>query len=210
MSLTLLALTAAVAAGAGYVVARKYKQDALVPDGDPAAAADSAKKDASTKKEGDGAGSTVVGLPLELGDVVQAEGEERWLAGALMARESGRVVAAVFFAPEGGTQHAVAVFAAPRPDIHWLAPAEADCPGEPPATLEISGDSFTRKSRLPVRLERVGQGVPQVEDVGVWGSYEGGGREVALVVTSAGKTLAWRGRRLDDDEYERLGKGGDG
>ena len=206
MSLTLLALTAAVAAGAGYVVARKYKQDALVPEGEAAGAAD-AKKDASGKKPADAAATT--GLPLELGDVVQAEGEERWLAGALLAREGGRLVAAVFFAPEGATQHAVAAFAAPRREIHWLVPAEADCPAEPPATLEVSGTSFTRKSRLPVRLERLGQGVPHVEDVGVWGSYEGGGREVALVVTSAGKTLAWRGRRLDDDEYERLGKGGD-
>lgn len=209
MSLTLLALTAAVAAGAGYVVARKYKQDALVPDdgADGTDAKGDAGKGVAAKKDADA--PSTAGLPLELGDVVQAEGEERWLAGALMAREAGRLVSAVFFAPEGGTQHAVAAFAAPRRDIQWLVPAEADCPAEPPATLEVSGTSFTRKSRLPVRLERVGQGVPVVEDVGVLGTYEGGGREVALVVTSGGKTLAWRGRRLDEDEYERLGKGGD-
>ena len=211
MSLTLLAVAAAVAAGAGYFAARRrYRSDALT-DAD-------AEGKTGGGGSGGGAGATdkpkpvepspFAGLPLELGDVVSADGEERWLAGALVAREDARVVSALFLAPEGGTQHAVAAFAAPRREIYWLAPADVTCPEEPPATLEIDATSFARKGRLPVRIDRLGQGAPQLAETALWGVYEAGGRDVALVIVSGGKAHCWKGRRLDEGEYDRLGKGG--
>ena len=99
-------------------------------------------------------------LPFTLGDVVSSGPDERWLAGAIVAREGGRVIGALFLAPEGVVHKAVAVFAPPRKDIWWMSPAELTSPDEPPATIEVAGVALQRKGRLPVTLERHGQGAP--------------------------------------------------
>jgi Ni/Co efflux regulator RcnB len=150
---------------------------------------------------------TFAGLPLSLGDVVSDGHEERWLAGALVAREQGRVLSALFLAPEGAKLSAVAVFAAPRKDIYWMDPAELDVTDEPPATIELGGVAFRRKARLPVTLERLGQGAPSIGEEAIWGVYDGGPSEVAVVLVSEGRVHAWQGRRLDEDRYDRLGEG---
>lgn len=149
-------------------------------------------------------------LPLCLGDVVVAEGEERWLAGGLLAREGDKVVAAIFFAPEGSHTKAVVAFARPRRDILWLAPARASSPAEPPASCEIDGEPMTRRGRLPVVLTRHGQGVPKIGEAGILAEYEGVADEIAVLLTSDGRALAWSGRRLVPGDYDRLGSGGDG
>lgn len=148
-------------------------------------------------------------LPLALGDVVVAEGEERWLAGGLVAREGDRVVAAVFFAPEGSRTRTVVAFARPRRDILWLAPASVDSPAEPPASCLIAGSPMTRRGRLPVTLARHGQGVPAVGESGILAEYEGGADEIAVLLTSEGRAIAWSGRRLIEGDYDRLGSGGE-
>ena len=150
---------------------------------------------------------TFAGLPLSLGDVVSDGHEERWLAGALVAREQGRVLSALFLAPEGAKLSAVAVFAAPRKDIYWMDPAELDVTDEPPATIELAGIAFRRKARLPVTIERLGQGAPSIGEEAIWGVYDGGPAEVAVVLVSEGRVHAWQGRKLDEDRYDRLGEG---
>jgi hypothetical protein len=147
------------------------------------------------------------GLPLSLGDVVSDHHEERWLAGALVAREGGRVISALFLAPEGAKLSAVAVFAAPRKEIYWMDPAELDVTDEPPATIELAGIAFRRKARLPVTIERLGQGAPSIGEEAIWGVYDGGPAEVAVVLVSDGRVYAWQGRKLDEDRYDRLGEG---
>jgi hypothetical protein len=147
------------------------------------------------------------GLPLSLGDVVSDHHDERWLAGALVAREQGRVIAALFLAPEGAKLSAVAVFAAPRKDIYWMDPAPLDVTDEPSATIELAGIAFRRKARLPVTIERLGQGAPSVGEEAIWGVYDGGPGEVAVVLVSDGRVYAWQGRKLDEDRYDRLGEG---
>lgn len=218
MSFTLLlAVTAAVAASMGYLAARKHGDE---DDGPP----DSGEEGGARKKDREkeppakpapkpikkpaATVSPFATLPLALGDVVSAGAEERWLAGAVVAREGGRVIGAVFLAPEGAVHKAVAVFSPPRKDIWWMSPATVDSPSEPPATIEIGGVALPRKGRLPVTLERLGQGAPDVGEEGLWAVYDQG-RDVALVVASQGKAHAWSGRRLDEDEYDRLGGGGD-
>ena len=67
--------------------------------------------------------------------------------------------------------------------------------------------TFRRKGRLPVAMERLGQGAPSVGPEAIWGAYEGGKGEVAVVITSQGSTYAWMGRRLDEEQYDRLGAG---
>ena len=207
MSLMLIAaVTAAVAASVGYHASRRKD-----PDGGHGG--DDGEKDpppdpqAMRREQEAGA---FEGLPLTLGDVVSAGPDERWLAGALVARERGEVITVLFLAPEGATQGAVAVFAPPRQDIFWLAPTTAESPDEPPATLEIGGVAMRRRGRLPVALERMGQGAPRVGEAGILATYEGDPGEVALVVASEGRIHAWSGRRLEAEQYERLGEGGEG
>jgi len=150
---------------------------------------------------------TFAGFPLSLGDVVSDHHEERWLAGALVAREQGRVISVLFLAPEGAKLSAVAAFAAPRKEIYWMDPAELDVTEEPPATIELGGSVFRRKARLPVTIERMGQGAPSIGEEAIWGVYDGGPAEVAVVLVSEGRVWAWQGRKLDEDRYDRLGEG---
>jgi hypothetical protein len=206
MSLVVIAVTAAVAASLGYLASRRKEPSAEEAEGrDKAGGA----KDKEAPKVQKPARDPLAGLLFGLGDVVSAEGEERWLAGAIAVRDRGETVAAVMLAPEGLTQQAVVAFPPPERRILWLAPVEVVSPPEPPATLEFGGDVMTRKSRVPVSFERLGQGAPSVGATGIFATYETGSREVAVVITSEGKTFAWSGRRLDVDEYDNMGRVGD-
>lgn len=198
MSLILLAtITAAVAASAGYLAARRRP-----PEPEP-------DERESEPPEPEPAPDPFAALPLRLGDVVQAAREERWLAGAILAREGDEVRVALFIAPEGAAQGVVAAFAPPRQDIYWMEPAAAESPAEPPAALEIGGVPMQRRGRVPVALERLGQGAPSVGAEGLLAMYEGGAGTVAILVRSEGRTHAWWGRRFEAGEYDRLGSGGD-
>lgn len=204
MSLLLVAaVTAAVAASAGYLASRRK-----APEEDHSEKGERSRQRALTAAAR--APRLFEGLPLQLGDVVTAGSEERWLAGALVARERGEVVAVVFLAPEGATQGVVTVFPPPRQEIYWLSPAEVESPDEPPATLELGGVAMRRRGRLPVAVERLGQGTPRVGEEGILATYEGGGGDVAVVIGSERRTHAWVGRRIEAGDYERLGEGGDG
>lgn len=200
MSFLLAALAASAAAGfATYWAARKGAPRSR------AAALEAAKKAKAALAPP--APTTPDTLPLSLGDVVSAEGEERWLEGALVAREDGSARAALFFAREGLEERAVLVFAPPRREIHWLAPTPALAPREPPGTLEVGRATYTLVGRFPAAVERVGQGAPHVGDVVLWALYEGGGRKVALLLTGGVEARVWTGTRVDDGEWDRLGKG---
>jgi hypothetical protein len=223
MSFTLLlTVTAAVAASMGYLAARKRGGEDEEPPPDSGEEGAGRKKEQDKEKEPSGkpaprpqkkapvaaASLPFATLPLALGDVVSSGTEERWLAGAVVAREGGRVIGALFLAPEGASQHAVAVFAPPRKEIWWMSPAAIASPDEPPATIEIDGAAMPRKGRLPVTLERLGQGVPPLGEEGLWAVYDRG-REVAMVIASHGTAHGWSGVRLEEGEYDRLGGGGD-
>lgn len=201
MSLTLIAITAAVAASLGYLASRKRGGDGAPPEEPKKPPPMTNKKGKTEPKVSD----PLASLGLSLGDVVSAEGEERWLAGAILARDTN-IVAAVFIAPEGLAHRAVVAFPLPDRRIQWLAPADVDSPAEPPATLEIGGMVMRRRARLPVNLDRLGQGAPNVGASGVFSVYEAGGREAAVVITSEGKSFAWFGRHLDEGEYDRMGR----
>src|SRR5262245_36766409 len=100
-------MTLAAAATAGYLAVRRRLSlaDRKKPD---ASSASASKPD------------PFVGLPLGLGDVVSVDGDERWLAGACVARDGSRVVGVLFFAPEGANEKAVMVQAPPDRAIFWL------------------------------------------------------------------------------------------
>lgn len=198
MSLILIAVAAGVSVAAGLFAARRRGK------GEPTKT--DATAGATAKPAAPAEPSPFDGLALALGDVISSDREERWLAGALVAREAGRVVLVLFVAPEGVSHGAVAVFPAPRRDILWLAPAELVCPPEPPTTIEIGATTLSRRSRIPVAIERVGQGTPSIGETALWATYEGGA-DIAVVLCSQGKVFAWLGRHLGETDYERLGSG---
>jgi hypothetical protein len=167
-------------------------------------------------KEPEAKGDPLEGFPCKLGDVLvrPAEGDEAWLAGALVFEEE-RPVAALFIAPEAGGDRAVFV----RPthggeaagaDVTWLAPlALRDVPGlgptgEPPHSLEHGGIRYERSRRLPVKVERIGTGAPSVGSQAILAEYSASGPERLLVVAGSPGALAWTGLALRESEYEVL------
>jgi hypothetical protein len=147
------------------------------------------------------------GFPCKLGDVLvrRAERDEAWLAGALVFAEE-RPIAALFVAPEARQDRAVLVREA-QPEITWLLPASGPvgAPGsDPPSAIEHEGVRFSRRRRLPVRVERLGTGAPDVGATAIVAEYAGPGAERFLVVAGAGSTLAWRGTALGEFDYDLL------
>jgi hypothetical protein len=147
------------------------------------------------------------GFPCKLGDVLvrRAERDEAWLAGALVFAEE-RPVAALFVAPEARQDRAVLVREA-QPEVTWLLPASGAigvAGRDPPSAIEHEGVRFSRKRRLPVRVERLGTGAPDVGPTAVVAEYTGPGAERFLVVAGAESTLAWRGTALGELEYDLL------
>lgn len=203
MSFLLLATAAAVAAGAaGAFFARR------------SGARKDAEEPAAPKPPAIAVPRDLDSLPITLGDVVSidtpAAREERWLEGVLVAREGDEIVGALFVAPEGSREQAVAAFAPPRRQIAWLSPVAASAlpsGGELPSTLEIEAIPMRRRARLPVTLERAGKGAPQIGTQAIWAEYEATGRAIAIVLQSPTGNLAWSGVLCEPGEYERMGSG---
>jgi hypothetical protein len=209
----MMAMTAALAATMGYMAARRRGDD---DRGDEDHDDDEDERRTSGRRRTGARGAAAapadpkaafVGMPFALGDVVSSHVEERWLAGALVLREQGSVVAALLLAPEGRALTAVAAFPAPRREIFWMEPATVASPDEPPATIELRGGTMRRASRLPVEVERLGQGAPGSFTQALFAIYEGQVQDVAVVIVSQGQVHAWAGKRLDEGEYDRLGEG---
>jgi hypothetical protein len=144
-------------------------------------------------------------FPCALGDVVlrASDGQEVWLAGALVLREDAPA-AVLFIAPDAPSDRAV--YARPKPvtELAWLAPIASKgivVGPEPPTAIELDGAHFERKRRLPLHVERVGEGAPDVGATVLLGEYEAANGEIALLLVSDG-VRAWRGTRLAVGEYD--------
>lgn len=147
------------------------------------------------------------GLGVDLGDVVSAQGVERWLSGAVELRDGEHLVAALFVAPEGARHEAVCAFPAPRRELLWLSPVPVEITSEPPSSLELGGVVMHRRARLPVGVRRHGHGTPDVGDTATFAEYESTSRAAGLVLCTPAGAIAWAGRRLAADEYDRMGRG---
>jgi hypothetical protein len=150
----------------------------------------------------------LAGFACKLGDVVirRVEGDEAWLAGALVLAED-RPVAALFVAPVAGGERALLVPGPPRTELTWLTPlgsGEVVLSGEPPRSIEHAGARFERTRRLPVHVSRLGKGAPQVGQSAVLAEYESHGAERLVVVVGRDAALAWRGVALAEGEYDIL------
>jgi hypothetical protein len=144
-------------------------------------------------------------FPCAPGDVVvrASDGAEAWLEGALVLREDVPV-AALFIAPDASGERAV--YARPRPlhDVAWLVPVASAtllAGAEPPSVIEIDHVRFERVRRLPLRVERVGEGAPDVGATGLLGEYTSRRGEVAIVLVAA-EVHVWRGTKLGTTEFD--------
>ncbi len=64
-----------------------------------------------------------------------------------------------------------------------------------------------RRARVPSAARLHGRGAPEVGDVTTFAEYRSGSRDVGVVLRSEQVALAWVGRRLEPDEFDRMGKG---
>jgi hypothetical protein len=150
----------------------------------------------------------LTGFVCKLGDVVvrRLEGDEAWLAGALVLAEE-RPVAVLFIAPDAGGERAVLVPGPSQTTLTWLAPLAAGqvtVGRDPPQALEHAGTHFERTRRLPVRVQTLGTGAPRVGASAVLGEYAAAGLERLVVVAGSVAALAWRGVSLSEAEYDVL------
>ncbi len=146
-------------------------------------------------------------LPLALGDVVSFDMQERWLAGALVAKDGSEIVGVLFLAPEGARHEAVAVFPTPRREIFWLSPIDMESGIEPPSSADFGGIVMRRRSRVPVTITRMGQGAPHVGESAIWAEYEASAGARAILLRGQNGVFAWSGAHCDEGDYDRMGRG---
>lgn len=203
MSLILAGLIAAGASGAVIVGRWLSKRPTTRKDAQNALPAGDMKKE--EKKD-----ERLEGFPCQLGDVVmRTTGEEAWLAGGLVLSED-MPVAALFVAPDAGSDCAIYARPSPHESIFWLLPLDAKAVlvgGEPPTSVEHEGIRFERVRRLPLRPKRVGVGAPDVGDAVVVAEYASAGSERLLVMKSGADARAYRGVELDPALYEVIASG---
>jgi len=145
------------------------------------------------------------GFACRLGDViVRAGGEEAWLAGALVLAEDAPV-AAIFIAPEARRDRVV--YARVRDAaLVWLTPVSEEViitGTEPPSVIEIDTARFERQRRLPLRVERVGSGTPDVGERVILAEYTASGGERLILLVGAVRR-AWRGSVLEQGDVRSL------
>jgi hypothetical protein len=153
----------------------------------------------------------LTGFVCKLGDVVvrRVEGDEAWLAGALVLEED-RPVAALFVAPEAGGERAVLATGPGESGLAWLAPVakgELALGAEPPPTLERAGTRYERSRRLPVRIRRLGTGAPDVGPSAILGEYVALGVKRLVVLAGSASARAWHGVALAEGDYDVLPSG---
>lgn len=148
-------------------------------------------------------------FPCALGDVVvrTLDHAEAWLEGGVVFREDAPA-GVLFVAPEAGGEGAILAWPRPRRELGWLAPVRSGAltvGADPPSAIELDGARFERTRRLPLRMERIGTGAPDIGAQGILGEYRAASGEIALVVVAEGVARGWRGRMLGDGEYEIWG-----
>ncbi len=148
----------------------------------------------------------LAGFACRLGDVViRAGGDEAWLAGALVLAEDAPVVV-LFVAPDAGKDRAVLARARGEA-LLWLSPLGPDeiaTGAEPPSAIEHGATRFDRLRRLPLHVERVGTGTPDVGDRVVFAEYAASSGERLVLLVGACAPRAWRGVALEEGMYDLL------
>lgn len=144
------------------------------------------------------------GFPVAVGDVITVASEEAWLEKGWLLEEAGTAVAAVLFARK------VVVLAepAPRSALYWLSAVSAPAlSGEPPPSLDVEGEHFDRARRIPVAIRVLDRAPDPPWETALLAEYRALGGRVLWLLCRGARALAWRGRRVEDDELDNLGSG---
>jgi hypothetical protein len=219
MSLILTGLIVAAASGATFLAGRMFarrgaaadKADGDESDDETAGSPPAGAPSNETRKAPvrDAPDESLDGFPCQLGDVVmRKQGDEAWLAGALVLSEDV-AVSALFFAPDAGAERVIYARPKPRASIAWLEsldPSEVLVGGEPPTSLEHEGVRFERARRIPLRARRVGVGAADVGGSVVLAEYTSMGAE-RLVLVKGDVARAFRGVELDEGTFEVIASG---
>jgi hypothetical protein len=197
-------LVTALVVGCGVLAGRLITQGPRIFRRTPPAPAEPASNEAPPKpKEED---KTLEGFPCQLGDVIlRSMGDEAWLAGALVLSEGGNPVAVLFVSPEAGA--ARGVLARPQSEeLLWLSESKdvVVVAGEPATALEIAGERYERRRRLPLSVERRGSGAPDVGGDVIFAQYTGLGDGALVVLAAKDKVVAFRGEALGPGTYDVL------
>jgi hypothetical protein len=190
-----LVVDALIIAGAFVVV--RWIAKRLRPRRAPEASGDSGPSEREVLEE----------FPCQLGDVVirTLERDEAWLEGALVFEEQ-RPVAALFVAPEAGSDRALLARQAEE-GLLWLSPLVPNLlapASDPPSRIEHQGLLYDRARRLPVHVRRAGVGAPPVGDRAVVVEYAGPAAERIVVVVGSEQTRSWVGVALGRRDYDVL------
>ena len=149
-------------------------------------------------------------MPCKLGDVVmRTGGDEAWLAGGVVFVED-HPVSVLFVAPDAGKDRALYTRPRPSGELYWLeplSPGEITVGAEPPTSLEHASIRYERLRRLPVKVERVGSGAPDVGEQVIVAEYASSGFERMVVVTGAGTARVWAGTVLEEGMFDVLPSG---
>lgn len=197
MSLTMFVCVAASAAAIGWVTgkrARERHEEATVRAPSP---------------EEELAPNPFALFGYGLRDVlIRTRDDEALLSGGYRMKEGSQVSAAVFVGPGArGVTRVVVAFAAERDDLLWLEllpEGAVEVGREPATTLLINDEPYERSRRLPVAVERFGEGLPAIDDevtLYEYGSAEG---RSALVLRGGKHTIVAKGTKVLASTLDRL------
>ncbi|MCC6524609.1 MAG: hypothetical protein IT373_18275 [Polyangiaceae bacterium] len=143
-------------------------------------------------------------LPLRTGDVIDVDGESRWLGAAVLLVDTTGVRSALCMAPEEGPGTLVAAFPPPSHHIYWLEAADLELPPGTPTTLDAGGALLELRASYPVELASSAK-APALGARGKVALYEGPGARAALLLRTEKGTHLWCGRRVAAGDYEKVG-----
>ncbi len=142
-----------------------------------------------------------LGLWVELGEMVGIGQREYWLVEGFLAKEDGRVLAAVFFVE---TERLV-VPTGPEPQLFVGREVSVQLPAELPTSLVVAGVEFGLRGRFPVVTEALGSHEKAPLGPGLWGEYRGGTDAVLWVLRQPQGVSALMTRQVHPSELSRWG-----
>lgn len=191
--IVVLAVGAAVASGAAVVGARAWLR---ARRSRRVAAAKLAEKPGT-------ASDPFEQLGIKPGDVVMLREREIVTEAAWRFHEGSELVAALYFA--GDEQ--LLLTAGPEPRAFLMQSTRAPSALELPASVEIEGQSFSRRGRRPTRLIR-STGAPEApHETPLLAEYEAGAKEALWLVGRAGDWVAFCGEKIDAALLDNWGSG---
>jgi hypothetical protein len=143
-----------------------------------------------------------LGVPYQINDVLVApHGEEAVLQSAWVLTEQSQNVASIFWCLGAGTPPIIVAFPEERKELFWLRPVAVAVPESLPSTLEVEGDIFEMRRRIPVKIQAVSRESP--DEHAMFAEYFWQNQRVVVVWGAGSRSCtSWRGMCLPTDTVE--------